>query len=332
MGHMAEETPTRERLEPPRLPKTYTVGHERDANPRVGRMVLVVLAVLCLGLQGAEFLFLPHASIARLLAAAGRVGVSWACVLALAAGLGAARWPLALFHVGLGVWLEVHAMMGTFAAAYPALTHGSSLVPSLLGALFLGAGGWFGLSADLTAYLDRGRPELTTGSRLATAAVLAMALGVPAAGLVFTTALTLASPPAGQAAASATDADDAPAETIPLPPQRDEGARFALELIQRAVQAKDFGVFTAALSPETRARTDPEWTRRVSADLARRGAAEGFRLSDVVFNRSLDERRELTYCNVFAVYPGGQQMCFHCNLSRDADGAKDWQVDMVFIE
>ena len=36
---MAKEAqPVPGRTEPPRLPKTYTVGHERDASPQVGRV------------------------------------------------------------------------------------------------------------------------------------------------------------------------------------------------------------------------------------------------------------------------------------------------------
>ena len=317
-----EEQLAPSRTVPPRLPKTYTVGHERDASPRVGRAVLVVIALVCLGLQGAEFLFLPHASLARLLAAAVRVGFSWVCFLALAAGLGWTRWPLAVCHVGLGVWLEVHAMMGTFAAAYPGVSGGSSLVPAMLGAMFLGAGGWLALSADLSAYLDRERAGITAGSRLATAALLALTVGVPAAGLVLTVAFTQHP--------TETRAADVKQVPIPTPPQNREGAEFALGLIQRALREQDFGVFTAAMSPELKAQTRPEWTRQVTASLARRGPPRGLELTDVFFNLSIERKRELTYCNVFAVYPDGR-VCFHCNLSRDV-GTTDWLVDMVFIE
>ena len=319
---MAEPHLTPDRTEPPRLPKTYTVGHERDASPGVGRVILVGLAAICLGLQGAEFLFLPHANLARLLAAAIRVGAAWGLLIALAAGLSWARWPLAVLHFGLGLWLETHALMGTFAEAYPSVSGGSSVVPAMLGFLFLGAGGWFGLSADLSAYLDRGRPEVTTSSRLLTATLLAVVLGVPAVGLALSAALTL-----GHAEPTAVYTKPAP---IPIPPQNREGAEFARDLIERSLREKNFGTFTAAMSLEMKAQTKPEWTKQVSASLARRGSKYDVMLTDVFFNLSIDQRRELTYCNVFAVYPSGR-VCFHCNLSRDA-GVKDWQVDGVFIE
>lgn len=319
---MDEPPPLPPRPRPPRPPGTYSAGHERDANPQIGRIVLIVLAVVCLGLQGAEFLFLPHANLARLLAAAVRVTTSWACFIAVAAGLGWARWPLAVFHVGLSLWLFVHALMGTFAAAYPGLSFGASGVPLLLGTLFLAAGGWFGLSADLSAYLDRERAGVTVGSRLVTAAGLAVALGVPAAvgGLVTAMTLRRVEPRAGFTTSG----------SIPLPPQNDDGAHFALILIQRAVQAKDFGVFTAEMSPEIKAQTPPKWVRQMSDDLTRRGPPLGFRLSNVVFNLSYDQQREMTFCNVIVLYEKGE-LWFHCNLSRNV-GAKDWKVDTVFVE
>ena len=305
------------------MPRTYTVGFERDASPRMGRAVLLVLAILCVGLQGAEIFFLPHANVVRLLVAATRVGTCWFCFIAVAAGLSWARWPLAFLLVGVGLWLETHAMMGTFAMAYPAISGGSSAIPAVLGALFLGAGAWCGLSADLSAYLDRERAGKLADSRLLIAALLAVTLGVPAVGLTLVSTLM----PLRQHQSRSVYGRPEP---IPTPPQNREGAEFVLGLIQKSVQEKDFGILTAAMSPEMKARTKPEWTRQVTTSLARRGTPKGFELTDVFFNLSIERTRELTYCNVFAVYPDGR-VCFHCNVSRNV-GATDWLVDSIFIE
>lgn len=216
-------------------------------------------------------------------------------------------------------------MMGTFAAAYPHVSGGSSLVPALLGALFLGSGGWFGLSADLTAYLDRQRPGgMTTYSRLVTAGLLALAMGVPAFGLTLTSALQASR---GGYRQAETTRRTAP---IPVPPQSREGAEFARDLIERALRAQDYAVITAAMPPEVQAQITPEQTRQTSVALARHGPPQGMELSDVFFNMTHDRRRELTYCNVFAVC-ADRRVCFHCYVSREV-GTPGWQVDMVTIE
>lgn len=317
--------PPRERTVPPRLPGTYTVGHERDPSPRTGRVVLVVLAVFSLLLQGGEFLFLPHANVERLVAAGLRVVAVWALVLALAAGLGWTRWLLAVVHVGLGLWLEVHAMMGSFAFAYGELFGRSPLLPTLLGAFFLGAGIWFGVSADLSAYLDRQRAGMTVQARGITAALPAVALGLPTAGLGLWGLLNprrTEPSPAAQAPAVVPP---------PVPPQAREGAEFARALVERAFREKEFTVITDALSPEMKTQVQPGWTQQMSASLVRRGPPQNLELTDVRPNVSIDGARLMTFCNVFAVYADGRLCFFHFNVSKGTEQPQ-WQVDMVFIE
>lgn len=310
-------------LRPPRLPGTYAGNYERAADPKKGRLRLLVFALASVLLDcGYLLLLLALGSPWPALFVAGaRLLITGALLVALWSGAGWTRWALALVYFCIGGWLLVHAIGSGLFIHFPGLTTRwfwlARQAPLALGTFYLLATGWFAFSADLSAFVESQRARMTRGDRLAIATLLVLCTALPVAGWAFL----------------AFRAWDGAEQERELRGETEQGTEFAIALVRHAIERHDFAVFENWLEPAAqgslRQSLAPDWLGRQAIERVRQDALKSLSAASVHSEVSPDGSRKLT-CNVIATFSQGTAV-FHLVLAR-AQGRGEWRIEWLVID
>lgn len=315
---------------PPRPDGTYSAHFEGDADPRRGRNLLVAFALVSLLLEcGWMLLIVSSQEWSFLFGAGSRLLLVWGLVIALWSGAGWTRWPLAALNFCVGGWLLVQSLGHGLFIAVPGLTSHSlrlaQTLPVVLGVFYLAATGWCAFSADLSAFVERQRAGMTTGDRLAIAALLACCLALPAGGWGWWAVRTWA------VASRAKAASQRATEEVRL--HGAQGREFALGLIREAIRQQDFSVLEKALTPtrreELRQILGADWAARKQGQLANAGTLVRVEASPLSPYVGLNGESKAD-CKVVATCERGK-MEFYCYLER-VEQPPGWALQSISVE